>query len=394
MNNQNLRKGGTPRPNKQLGMVRSAAFCAVYMVAYPAVSATVSTIYDFGGKLKEARDPDVNTDVTFFRGAIYGSTIYGGGGGPRRMGSGAIYRFLPAAQKEQTVFAFSGIYDHIGTLTLLNGLFYGVTQGDGANNFGTIVKLDPLTRAVTVLHSFTAVEGYPSQTLLSFGGKLYGTTSGPSFETGTLFSLDPTTNIVTDLHEQSSAEGVHLQWGVVSDGTFLYGTAKEGGQYGFGTLFKYDPATSQETLIHSFRNEAGAVRGVPAGGLFLHSGEAFGTAYTYNNKSYRYSIYKITLTTGFAEQLHQYPKAGGASNDGLQFRDGLLYGTAYSDDTSLYGSVFTLDIKIHAYTVVHSFTNSPDGAGPSGLTRHGELFYGTTFYGGANGSGTVFTVTP
>ncbi len=50
-------------------------------------------------------------------------------------------------------------------------------------------------------------------------------------------------------------------------------------------------------------------------------------------------------------------------------------------------------------SVLYSFTNIPDGAGPYGLTKVGASLYGTTFYGGdsscdsGRGCGTVFKIT-
>jgi len=43
------------------------------------------------------------------------------------------------------------------------------------------------------------------------------------------------------------------------------------------------------------------------------------------------------------------------------------------------------------FTLIHSFTNSPDGGGPqAGLVFNNQTLYGTTVGGGANGSGTIF----
>jgi uncharacterized repeat protein (TIGR03803 family) len=45
------------------------------------------------------------------------------------------------------------------------------------------------------------------------------------------------------------------------------------------------------------------------------------------------------------------------------------------------------------YTVLHNFTNSPDGDQPmAGLTLSGNTLYGTTYVGGSNSLGTVFKV--
>ncbi len=64
----------------------------------------------------------------------------------------------------------------------------------------------------------------------------------------------------------------------------------------------------------------------------------------------------------------------------------------------LLGAVAAPQAQAQGFTVLHTFTNSPDGDGanPSaGLVRAraGNLFYGTTSQGGTSGFGTVFKVT-
>ena len=76
---------------------------------------------------------------------------------------------------------------------------------------------------------------------------------------------------------------------------------------------------------------------------------------------------------------------------------GNLYGTASGGGTGNNGVVFKLTHSGSGWTesVLYSFTNSPDGAGPfSAVTfdDNGNL-YGTTT-GGGTGSGTVYQLTP
>jgi len=70
---------------------------------------------------------------------------------------------------------------------------------------------------------------------------------------------------------------------------------------------------------------------------------------------------------------------------------GNLYGTTFDGGASLLGVVFKLD-KTGKETVLHSFTGGTDGANPyGGVVRDaaGNL-YGTTYYQGTLGDGTVF----
>jgi uncharacterized repeat protein (TIGR03803 family) len=74
---------------------------------------------------------------------------------------------------------------------------------------------------------------------------------------------------------------------------------------------------------------------------------------------------------------------------------GNLYGTTLIGGSSGSGTVFKVDTT-GKETVLHSFTNAPDGASPyAGLVmdKAGNL-YGTTLIGGSSGYGTAFKLIP
>jgi uncharacterized repeat protein (TIGR03803 family) len=99
--------------------------------------------------------------------------------------------------------------------------------------------------------------------------------------------------------------------------------------------------------------------------------------------------------------LHEF-----AGNDGRYPVDGLvfdttgnLYGTTVAGGTGGYGTVFKLSPNLDGTwteTVLYSFTGGVDGSTPEDgvtLDAAGDL-YGTTYYGGAGGYGTVFKLSP
>jgi uncharacterized repeat protein (TIGR03803 family) len=78
--------------------------------------------------------------------------------------------------------------------------------------------------------------------------------------------------------------------------------------------------------------------------------------------------------------------------------DGNFYGTTYSGGANGYGTIFKITHS-GTLTTLHSFTDGSNLAPTlnalrrAGASQHGD-FYGTTFWGGADGDGTVCKITP
>jgi uncharacterized repeat protein (TIGR03803 family) len=84
-----------------------------------------------------------------------------------------------------------------------------------------------------------------------------------------------------------------------------------------------------------------------------------------------------------------YPS--GATPTGLTAYEGALYGTAVAGGTYTFGGVFVRSSS--GVRMLYNFKGGEDGAQPEGalVSLNGNL-YGTTGYGGANGDGTVFSI--
>ncbi len=170
------------------------------------------------------------------------------------------------------------------------------------------------------------------------------------------------------------------------------------GTQGDGTVFKVD-TTGKETVLYSF-GSAGGDGGIPIAGLVLDTqGNLYGTTYT-GGTSGDGTVFKVDMT-GKETVLHSFTDSPDGSEPYyagvVRDAQGNLYGTTvYGGGAPPEGTVFKVDTT-GKETVLYSFAAmNGDGTHPkAGLVQdiHGNL-YGTTYSGGAYGNGTVFKVDP
>ncbi len=193
------------------------------------------------------------------------------------------------------------------------------------------------------------------------------------------------------------------------DGNF-YGTTGAGGANGAGTVFKMAP-NGGITSLYSFCTLPLCMDGgQPYAGLVQGSdGNFYGTTYFGGGILSEGVVFRIT-PGGSMTTLHMFNTEvgeGGGPYDALvQGSDGNLYGTTFYGGTNGAGTVFRITPD-GAFSTIYSFCSQPhctDGALPTtALLLAGDgNFYGTTSGGGAfhnsicdsNGCGTVFRITP
>lgn len=385
-----------------------ALMCAVvfaaFGIAHPAQAQTFTVLYTFTNTAQgEQPDAGLIQDAT---GNFYGTTQYGGTAG----GFGTIFR-LDANGKETVLYSFAGTPDGEdpyaglvadGAGNLYGSTLYGGTQG----GFGTLFKLDKRGK-LTLLHSFASnPDGAdPYGTLVGDQqGNGYSTTrfGGNAGGYGTVFKLDRTGKLILVHSFAGTPDGEDPEAGLIADTAGnLYGTTVYGGTAGgYGTVFKVG-GTGKLTLLHSF---AGTPDGEnPYAGLAVDlEGNAYGTT-KYGGTAGGYgTVFEIDRTGKFS-LLHSFagmPDGVNPLSPVTVDPQGNVYGTTYYGGTYGYGSVFKIDTTGNL-TILHSFDYSPDGAYPTGgllIDSAGNL-YGTASQGGDNncgffGCGTIFKVTP
>ncbi|HEV7927968.1 MAG TPA: choice-of-anchor tandem repeat GloVer-containing protein [Verrucomicrobiae bacterium] len=222
-------------------------------------------------------------------------------------------------------------------------------------------------QSFNVLYTFSGVEGAadggnPSNLTLATNGMFYGTCVNDGFQGwGDIFQISAA-GALMPMYSFTNLDPVPYDgsypYAALTQGTngLLYGLAQSGGSNGTGTIFK-----------------------VTTNGAFT-SLYAFSPLVTQRGHG-------TPLSTNADGAVPKYALV-------LDTNDGNFYGTTDQGGTNSYGTLFQLT---HAgkLTVLYAFSNSVDGASPRApllVYTNGDL-YGTTFYGGSNGSGAVFRAT-
>ena len=264
------------------------------------------------------------------------------------------------------------------------------------------------------LHSFNGADGRDPATSLTFdsAGNLYGVTAaGGDFDLGTVFKLSLVNGVWTEtvLHSFSGgSDGQDPHGGVTFDSAGnLYGTTVAGGTGGIctgdgcGTVFKLTPVGDSwsESIIYNFLGGDDGF-GPGSGLVFNSAGHLFSTTPD-GGKFSAGTIFELKPTnTGWKKRvIHHFTggKDGSTGSLGRLVFDaaGNFYGIAELGGAFGSGTVYKMSptpLGGWKLTTLYAFKGMPDAAFPYGgviLDSAGNL-YGTTYFGGTFGMGTVY----
>ena len=369
---------------------------------------------------------------------LYGLTIYGG-----VSDKGVLFEYDPITKVYTKKFDFnvSTGRPNRDLLFASNSKFYGLTNE--GNTTGTLFEYDPISGVVTKKVDFDALtNGGPSISLMeAANGKLYGLTQSTfkdDGDYGTLYEFDPSTDIFTKLHDfewytgrepvgrlkqasngklygmtseggEGPSDGVlfefdiststyerKISFGFSSNGAnpngiiiqasngLLYGTVLNGSVNGVGFLFEFNPLTKTYTNKVEFDYTNGAW---PRCNLIQASnGKIYGTT-SYGGANNNGVLFEYDpITNVYKKKIDFKYSITGSSPRGnmLELSDGKLYGITG-------GTIFGYDPTTNILEKKFTFGGSSFGSQPSSITLgDNDVLYGTTIYGGANGTGILF----
>jgi uncharacterized repeat protein (TIGR03803 family) len=305
---------------------------------------------------------------------------------------------------------------------------YGTTIYGGQQSCqfgcGTVFAVDAGTGAEKVLYAFSVTQSAPMvpvpEGLLYQGGQLFGTTAeGANAQCGgigcgSLFKVNPKTGAEVTLHIfAGGADGGNPLAAPIYDNGLLYSTTETGGGtgcggLGCGTIFSLDLATGAENVLFSF---SGGITGADPAAPLLHQHGLLYTTTLLGVDQSEGGVITFNPATGAEHVLHSFTglSDGALPLAGVTGHAGILYGTTFEagsytppcksgGPTPGCGTLFGVDAKSGAETVLHTF-GWKDGSHPgANLIYVNGAFYGSTSAGGRakcpDGCGTLFKYVP
>ncbi len=280
-----------------------------------------------------------------------------------------------------------------------DGFYYGMTYEGGIYNDGTIFKVSTAGE-ITVVHNFYSLTDGANPygaLVLAPDGDFYGMTNAGGTNTyGTIFRLSAQGVFTVLRHFNYATDGANPFGSLVigKDGHF-YGVTRKGGSTGFGTIFRIT-LPGVFTVIKTFSADPKIDGNSCYGSLSLASDSNFyGINYsggTFGNGT----IFKVTAKGEYTVLKHMNALTDGYAytNNLLEAPDGLLYGMSHYGGTNGQGTIYRIS-KSGDFKVLRHMNFKTDGSGPSGslaMASPTEMI-GMSKGGGANGHGTVFSIT-
>jgi uncharacterized repeat protein (TIGR03803 family) len=294
-------------------------------------------------------------------GILYGTTFYGGTNTDvnfnARIGYGTVFKVTTNGSLTTLFSFFSSDFTNGGNPNPLvfgsDGNLYGTTQGNLGAGAGTVFRITP-AGTLTTLATVAGTNGSSLMGTLIEGtnGSFYGTAySGGSSNLGTVFNVlsnGQLTRIVSFVRTNGGNPRAGLVRGV--DGN-LYGTTYAGGASNLGTVFRLDAAGTLTTLM-SFDNIKGILPAVRL--LVGDDGNFYGRTASGPSGP---RVFKVTPAGEFTPLYSLNDESSDPFGGLIQGKNGAFYGTTYAGGSQGMGSVFSLSVPMSP--VLHAAMPTP-----------------------------------
>ena len=395
----------------------ASGWASTYASLYAVMLGGSNSYAPVGGSLRVTINPPaVVTSADFWR--VDGGTPQPSGASVSGLAPGThTLSFLPVSgwttPADQTVVIASGsntlangtYLAQLGALTvslgpaaiIAAGAQWQIDGGPPQNSGATVSNLLATPHVVT----FTPLSGWNTPAVQTLAVPNNGLVAANGIYSPvaphTLTVLHDFTGLIDGMYVQGGFSQPALQNGLSLLGNTLYGATGGGGVWsngtvfalntdgsGFANLFQFPPGTNGFNEWINMGLSGSVFFGVTAGGGDYGSGAVFalnddGTGFT--------NLYSFTSAT------FGWNQDGAAPSSGVFVAGNILYGTTQDGGANGLGTVFALQTNGGGFTNLHNYSGGDDGSGPAaGLVLSGDTLYGTTKDGGANGNGSVFAL--
>lgn len=311
----------------------------------------------------------------------------------------------------EQIYAFPGgpadgeyLYDSV--IEGRDGRLYGATVNGGPTDGGLVFAMNKDGSGYVILHHF---RGSPTNGLSPWGGviqgsdgRLYGATRhGGTFDGGTVFSLatNGTGFAIVRSFATNATDGAFPLNSVIEGGDGrLYGRTLSGGANDGSVIFALNRNGSGYTMLHTFNSRLPDFTDSYSGLIEGSDGALYGT--TFNDGAFgKGSLFRLKEDGSGLQTLHDFQDDG--TDGGFPYgtvheaSDGVLYGATSGGGPDDSGTLYRVNRDGTGYAVLRDFTpNNDEGYLPVAppVEGPGGLLYGTTYYGGAAGVGTIYQV--
>ncbi len=282
-------------------------------------------------------------------------------------------------------------------LTISGNVMYGTTAFGGANGAGCIFSVNTDGSNYQDIHDFTgspADGGNPFCSLILLNGVLYGTTSGEAANNGgIIFSININGTGFTDIHDFSGSafDGANPYGDLTILNGVIYGVTYNGGLSNDGIIFSMNTNGSGFKDLYDFNG----INGAHPGSLTQFGNILYGIA-SLGGSNNQGCIFSVNINgSRYLDLLDFNGTNGGSSSTSLTLSGNVLYGLTNVGGTNGGGTIFSIDTNGSGFTVLHDFTfAATDGGNPvtTRLTLTGNVLYGMTGQGGASDVGIIFSM--
>ncbi len=323
---------------------------------------------------------------------LYGMTVEGG-----TNNMGTIYKIKPDGTSYTKLMDFNGATNGSNPHTSLishDTVLYGATTFGGVNNQGTVFKINPDGTGFVKLIDFAGASNgrYPNGSLIFDGTFLYGITNGGGTnDNGTIYKIMPDgTNYAKLMDFSGIADGGGPSSNLFFDGNFLYGMTAGGGTNNMGTIYKIMPNGTGFVKLMDF---AGASNGRSPQGSLIFDGTFLYGMTSWGGLNDMGTAFKIMPDgTGYVKLMDFNGSSNGNRPDFSFIFDGtLLYGVTSRGGINDKGTLFKIMPDGTGYNKLLDLDSISNGNAPNGsLFSDGIYLYGVTWEGGTASVGTIF----